>query len=82
MVIRKNRHPAQQKIEKSGIPLKDWDINIYRGILTGFNEAFIIDKEKKDIFENITKDENAKGYGYLQIMENNLEKLKFAMNCK
>jgi zinc transport system substrate-binding protein len=32
--------------------------------------------------ENITKDENAKGYGYLQIMENNLEKLKFAMNCK
>ncbi|WP_141049761.1 Eco57I restriction-modification methylase domain-containing protein [Aliarcobacter cryaerophilus] len=38
----------KQKIEKSGIPLKDWDINIYRGILTGFNEAFIIDKEKKD----------------------------------
>lgn len=38
----------KQKIEKSGIPLKNWDINIYRGILTGFNDAFIIDKEKKD----------------------------------
>ena len=32
--------------------------------------------------ENITKDENKKGYGYLQIMEDNLEKLRFAMNCK
>ncbi len=32
--------------------------------------------------ENITKNENIKGYGYLQIMEDNLEKLKFAMNCK
>ena len=32
--------------------------------------------------ENITKEENKKGYGYLQIMEENLEKLKFAMDCK
>ncbi len=30
------------------MPLKDWDINIYRGILTGYNEAFIIDGKKKD----------------------------------
>ena len=32
--------------------------------------------------ENITKEENKKGHGYLQIMEDNLEKLRFAMNCK
>ena len=32
--------------------------------------------------ENISKEENKKGYGYLQIMEDNLEKLKFAMDCK
>lgn len=32
--------------------------------------------------ENITKDENKKDYGYLQIMEDNLEKLKSAMDCK
>jgi len=31
-----------------GVPLKDWDISIYRGILTGYNEAFIIDGKKKD----------------------------------
>ena len=28
--------------------MKDWNINIYRGILTGYNEAFIIDGKKKD----------------------------------
>ena len=38
----------KKKIEKVGTPLKEWDINIYRGILTGFNEAFIIDGAKKD----------------------------------
>jgi len=38
----------KQKIEQKGTPLKDWDINIYRGVLTGYNEAFIIDGKKKD----------------------------------
>ncbi|MFH6969847.1 Eco57I restriction-modification methylase domain-containing protein, partial [Flavobacterium sp. FlaQc-28] len=38
----------KEKIEKIGTPLKDWDINIYRGILTGYNEAFIIDGKKRD----------------------------------
>ncbi|EJB45771.1 class I SAM-dependent DNA methyltransferase [Helicobacter pylori] len=38
----------RDKMEKSGIPLKDWGIQIYRGILTGCNEAFIIPTEKRD----------------------------------
>ena len=38
----------KEKIEKVGKPLKDWDIKIYRGILTGYNEAFIIDGKIKD----------------------------------
>jgi len=38
----------KQKIEAIGVPLKDWNINIYRGILTGCNEAFVISREKKD----------------------------------
>lgn len=37
----------KEKIEKAGTPLKDWDINIYRGVLTGFNEAFIIDESTR-----------------------------------
>ena len=32
----------KRKIESAGAPLKDWDINIYRGVLTGYNDAFII----------------------------------------
>ena len=38
----------KKKIETVGTPLKDWDINIYRGVLTGCNEAFIIDTAKRD----------------------------------
>lgn len=38
----------KKKIEAIGTPLKDWDINIYRGVLTGCNEAFIIDSEKRE----------------------------------
>lgn len=38
----------KRKIEAVGTPLKDWDINIYRGVLTGYNEAFIISTEKRD----------------------------------
>ncbi|WP_270311830.1 TaqI-like C-terminal specificity domain-containing protein [Ligilactobacillus agilis] len=38
----------KKKIEAVGTPLKDWDIKINRGILTGLNEAFIISKEKRD----------------------------------
>uniref|UniRef100_UPI002589F923 type IIG restriction enzyme/methyltransferase n=1 Tax=uncultured Chryseobacterium sp. TaxID=259322 RepID=UPI002589F923 len=36
------------KIEAIGTPLKDWNINISRGILTGCNDAFIIDINKKN----------------------------------
>ncbi|MEI0566388.1 N-6 DNA methylase [Brachyspira pulli] len=35
-------------------PLKEWNINIYRGILTGFNEIFIIDDNIRE--ELIKKD--------------------------
>ena len=38
----------KKKIETNGKPLKDWDIKIYKGLMTGCNEAFYIDKNKKD----------------------------------
>ena len=38
----------KRKIEAVGTPLKDWDINIYRGLLTGYNDAFIITTQKRD----------------------------------
>ena len=38
----------KRKIEAVGIPLKDWNISINYGIKTGFNEAFLINKEKRE----------------------------------
>ena len=38
----------KEKIERIGKPLKDWDVKIYRGVLTGLNEAFIITTEKRN----------------------------------
>jgi hypothetical protein len=51
----------KEKIEKIGKPLKDWDVKIYRGILTGFNEAFIIDtKKENEILANCKTDDERK----------------------
>ncbi|GAA7411421.1 class I SAM-dependent DNA methyltransferase [Helicobacter pylori] len=45
----------RDKIEGIGAALKDWDIKIYRGILTGFNDAFIIPTEKREEILNACK---------------------------
>ena len=65
----------KEKIEKVGIPLKNWDIQINYGIKTGFNEAFIINGEKKaelvakssknaEIIRPILRGRDIKRYGY------------------
>lgn len=36
------------KMEAVGTPLKEWDIAIYRGVLTGYNDAFVIDNDTKE----------------------------------
>ncbi len=48
IVLSEIEQSIKRKIEAVGTPLKEWDINIYRGILTGCNEAFIINSEKRD----------------------------------
>ena len=52
----------KRKIEAVGTPLKDWDIQINYGIKTGYNDAFIINTEKRDeILSNCqTEDERAR----------------------
>jgi hypothetical protein len=63
------------KIEAAGTPLREWDINIYRGVLTGCNEAFIIDEAKRaeliaadpksaEIIRPILRGRDIKRYGY------------------
>ena len=47
----------KKKIERIGKPLKNWNVKIYRGILTGLNEAFIIDNAKRqEILDNCMDD--------------------------
>ena len=48
----------KEKIEHLGKPLKDWDVKIYRGVLTGLNEAFIIDDIKRQEILDNCKDED------------------------
>ena len=38
----------KKKVETVGMPLREWDVQIYRGILTGYNDAFIISSEKRN----------------------------------
>lgn len=65
----------KRKIEAVGTPLKDWNVKIYRGVLTGYNDAFIIDRAKKDeliaadpksaeIIRPILRGRDIKRYGY------------------
>ena len=65
----------KSKIDAVGIPLKNWDIKINRGILTGFNDAFIINSQKRaelidldpksaEIIRPILRGRDIKRYGY------------------
>jgi len=62
-------------VERLGKPLRDWDISINYGIKTGYNEAFIIDRKKRDelvgkspknaeIIRPILRGRDIKRYGY------------------
>lgn len=57
VITGKEEYAIKKKIEKIGMPLKKWNIGIYRGILTGFNEAFIIDGKKRNAL--ISEDPNS-----------------------
>jgi len=65
----------KKKIEKTGTPLKDWNVKIYFGIKTSFNEAFIINTKTKEklckedpklskIIKPILRGRDIKKYGY------------------
>ncbi|MBS7565390.1 class I SAM-dependent DNA methyltransferase, partial [Mucilaginibacter sp. Bleaf8] len=65
----------KEKIERIGMPLKDWNIRINYGVKTGFNDAFIIDSETKEklvaidpksaeIIRPILRGRDIKRYGY------------------
>ena len=49
---------VKDKVDTIGKPLGEWNVEINRGVLTGLNDAFIIDKEKYN--ELVKKDRKNK----------------------
>ena len=75
MILSEIEQRIKAKIEAIGTPLKEWDISINYGIKTGFNDAFIINGEKRaeliaqdpksaDIIRPILRGRDIKRYGY------------------
>ncbi|MDU8885206.1 N-6 DNA methylase [Yeosuana sp. MJ-SS3] len=53
IILSKEKQKIKQKIDNKGKALKKWGVNINRGVLTGLNEAFIIDEKcKNDLIFN------------------------------
>ena len=48
IILNPQEQAIKEKIERIGKPLKKWDVTINRGILTGYNKAFIVDGNTKD----------------------------------
>ena len=53
-ILSRTEQSVMDKMQARGTPLKDWDIAIYRGVLTGCNDAFVIDNDTKEAL--ITED--------------------------
>jgi type I restriction-modification system DNA methylase subunit len=50
VVLPATRQRIKLSVEQQGVPLEKWQIAIYRGILTGYNEAFYISSVQRDAF--------------------------------
>jgi type II restriction/modification system DNA methylase subunit YeeA len=48
-IISKERQGLNENLQTLGVKLKNWNLDFNRGILTGLNEAFIIDEETKNL---------------------------------
>ncbi|SDL33595.1 TaqI-like C-terminal specificity domain-containing protein [Halarsenatibacter silvermanii] len=76
--LTKKEYELINKIEKAGVKLKDWDINIYRGILTGLNKAFLIDSQTRK--KLIKEDSNSKKFIKKHIRGRNIFRYNYQFN--
>jgi len=58
MILSPIEMSIKRKIESVGTPLKDWDIQINYGIKTGYNDAFIINTDKRNEILSICQSED------------------------
>ncbi len=48
VVVSPERQAIRVKVIKQGIPLEKWSLQISRGIITGYNEAFYLNQSQRD----------------------------------
>ena len=75
IILNKEDFFIKKAIESNGLTLSNWDIEFYRGFLTGFNDAFFIDNEKRielinedpksaEIIKPLLRGREIRKYGY------------------
>lgn len=66
VIINNIEASIKEKTEKYGTKLSEWNVSINRGILTGYNDAFIISTEVKNklISEDLKSAELIRPYKY------------------
>ena len=47
-ILTRSERIVVDKMQQKGTPLEEWDVQINRGIITGYNQAFIIDAATRD----------------------------------
>ena len=74
-IIQKDELNVKLKIQNSGEILKNWNVEIFRGVTTGCNSVFIINEVLKNLL--IKNDEIAKSFIYPVIKGAHMERYKF-----
>lgn len=75
IIVEKNDYLIKEQIELKGKTLSEWNINFYRGFLTGFNDAFFIDESTKE--DLISKEPKSKMLIKKLLRGRNIEKYSY-----
>ncbi len=57
-IAQKQDFAITKQIDETGISLKKWDLQFFRGITSGFNQAFYIDGDTKELLLKVDKKNN------------------------
>ncbi len=78
IILPKQDYEIKSQIASKGKQLKDWNIEFYRGFLTGFNDAFFIDATKRK--ELIAKEPKLKTLIKPLLRGRNIRKYSYAFD--
>jgi len=78
IILPKQDYEIKSQVANKGKQLKDWDIEFYRGFLTGFNDAFFIDAAKRK--ELIAKEPKLKSLIKPLLRGRNIRKYSYAFD--